>query len=181
MELESEQLKEPRRLDFSKDDFDANGNHYHFSPSLTLTRYREFEKVLPKVAYGSTLHEIYNEDLKIVEEINKGRYVQAGVIISNRANRMYERLQDRITPVVRLCCLFINRDGEDITTIDEKTMEEKATDWEKAGFDYTDFFRLAFNLVNNLVPVFETTSPNTSPEQGGGDAEAESQSRNITE
>lgn len=174
----NEALKEPKHVDFTKDEFTANGVEYYFTPSLTLTRYREFEKVLPQVSYGSTLHEIYNEDLRIVEEMNKGRYIQAGVIVSNRANRIYERLQDRISPVIRLCALFINRKGEDITTIDEKLMQEKANDWEKEGFDYTDFFRLAFNLVDRLVPVFGTTSPNTLEQD---DENSENKTTNTTE
>lgn len=145
--------------------FKANGHEYYISQSLSVRRFREFEKFRFQYGLGIGLVDARKEVIKIFKSLNEGKVADASVTSHNMAN-MIERLdQDKDPVVMKLCALFINRKGEDVTAYDVQVMEEKINDWAEEGYRIEDFFTLASTLSKNFSNDLDEDSENTSQSQ----------------
>ena len=95
---------------------------------------------------------------------NKGKGIEAWNIIINIKEGISHKLENRLDTALHISALFINREAEDITKVDEALFNEKIKDWTKEGFDAMDFFSLASNLVGGFVDALHETSLNTLEE-----------------
>ena len=84
--------------------------------------------------------------------------MDASVLISNLLNSVKNGIEKRTQPYMRLCCLILIREDEDVTIYDEIFQKEKLNDLLKAGVDYRDFFALAMNLIPSLLQVYNEIS-----------------------
>lgn len=157
-------MKELKHLDFNEKSFIANGIKYSWSGSLSLARWQEFEKLQPRLGFGKDFETILKNLNTSIDLANKGKGIEAWNIIINIKSGISYKLENRLDTALHIAGLFINREDEDVTKVDEVLFKEKINDWTKEGFDAMDFFSLASNLVGGFVQALQETSLNTLEE-----------------
>ena len=83
---------------------------------------------------------------------------EAAVILHNIMYGVVS-LEDKDDPALRVCALFIDQEGEDVTVYDEGKMREKIDCWGKEC-DVLPFFQLAASLVPGWMSVYQDFSQN---------------------
>ena len=61
---------------------------------------------------------------------------------------------DNTTAILDYCCLFLNKEGEDIREYNEVNNQIKKADWEAEGIAVLDFFFFAWSGLGNLAKDF---------------------------
>jgi len=145
-----------KRIDFSKKTFTANGVEYHYSDSLSIDRYEEFEKLQVLMGYNLDYEQIFDELKELYKSLNKTDFVKASVTCFNLLDATKRKMDKKVHPALQICGLFINEKGEDSAVLDQKKMEEKINNWKKEGLAMQDFFSLASNLVRGFIKNFNS-------------------------
>ena len=155
-------MDQVKKLEIVNDRFMANGHEYILHKSLSINRFKEFQKKKIEVSLNLRLTEAKREFIKIFNYLNEQKLADASVIAHNMANgiEMLEKLNQ--DPVLLICALFFNRKGEDVRKVDNTLMNEKINDWAEEGYDINDFFYLANTLSGNFIPDFDEDSQPTS-------------------
>lgn len=151
-----------KKIDFEKGSFEANGNMYYVKQSLSVERYRWFEKYQIDFGFGRTYKSIADSLKKAVEFGNKGKSIEAWNIVLNLISAIGQGLDKRQSNAMMLCALFIVTDDEDITKWDEQEQELKIADWNAEGYDVNSFFQLAANLVTGFIDDLQEILSDTS-------------------
>ena len=161
--------KQVKRLDFktiSSEGFETAKAKYYLEQDISVARYRVFEKYQLELAYGMDFETIHHNHANIINLIDKGKTVQAHAELHNMFTKFGHKLENRFDRAIRLCSLFILREGENPAEHDEKIEAEKIRDWEAEGISMNDFFTLAFNLIPGLLEALKTDfQDNLNPEQ----------------
>ena len=164
-------MTELKQIDFSQNSFEASGVTYHVQTSLSVERYRQFEKLQLEFGYGISFKEVFDMHKKAVELANKGKGLEAWNIIFNLMEKVGKEFNRSVHPAMLICSLFLTEKDEDLTKWDEKHAEQKIKNWNDEGYDVNNFFRLASNLVTGYIETLEEVFRNTS--------EAEAKVRNM--
>lgn len=155
---------ELKELNFSENAFVANGTQYFVNSSLSVERFRWFEKYQVNFGFAKDFKSIYAALKKSIELANKGKGVEAW----NQVFNLYEQVGKIVDEeyvfhqAFMICALFINTDGEDLTSWDEAKAQIKINDWNKEGISATSFFQLAANLTSGYIDALEEISQSTS-------------------
>jgi hypothetical protein len=169
-----------KELDIEKTQFDANGVTYYVKPSLSIERFKWYEKYQINFGYGRSFEEIHNALKKSIDLANKGKGVEAWNIIYNLYESAGKELDKRAHQAFYLCALFICTENEDLTKWDETIAEEKIKNWNAEGISSNSFFRVAANLVIGFIDALEPTSQDISEVQNTLNSLAEL-GKNISE
>jgi hypothetical protein len=147
------QLKE---VDFSKRYFECDGRKFYLKDSLSFNRYRELEKVILEFGYSASFLDIFKNLRTAWDHLNNMKLGDAAVTLHNI---MYgiKNLEEKHSPALRICALFIDEEGEDPTVYDEGKMREKIDCWSKE-LSVTPFFQLAASLVPNWINAYKIVS-----------------------
>lgn len=145
---------ETPRLDFEAKTFVANGNKYYYSQNMCIDRFIEFERLQAHVGFGKDFKNIYEKLKEAYGLLNTNKLADAAVIVHNLVNGIAQNLEKRDHPVLQLCALFINREGENVKEFNEDVNAQKIDDWKKEGYAIADFFQLAFNFVEGFIPAY---------------------------
>lgn len=156
------ETKKLKRLPRNKPYFEANGHKYVVSDGLSVERYMKHESLTHDVGFGRTFNDLYRDQVKAYTALNEGRVADAAVIIHNIIRGMKEKIDGRSHPMLMMCALFINREDEDTTIVDEKLMAEKIEDWSREGYAIDDFFSLAWSLVQGASDAYNENLAVTS-------------------
>jgi len=156
---------ELKTLDPEKSQFTANGTEYYIKTSLSVERFKYYEKYQINFGMGRTFDSIATLLSKAVDLANKGKGLEAWNIIVNLRDSIGKDLDKRSHAAFYLCSLFICTEDEDITTWDDAMAEKKIADWNAEGIDSNSFFLLAVNLVNGFMKNFEEISQDISEVQ----------------
>ena len=157
--------KQVKRLDLSKSEFEANGNKYYIEQDITTERYRWFEKYSIELAYGADFETHHKSIGSIINLFNDGKDVQAKSGLYNIYTSLQNRIENRTDRALKLCSIFILREGENPATYEEKIEREKINDWTKEGYAMNDFFTLAFNLIPGLLNALQEDSLSSSEQE----------------
>lgn len=163
-EKENRQLKV---LDITKPTFPANGKIYKIRKSMSFERHRMYEKLQLEVGYGATFIQLYEHVKEIFELCNKMEFAQIAVKSHNILTGI-KNVESRQVPVLKLCALFINAEGEDEQVITEEMIDEKIADWEAEGYDILPFFQLAINSIPGFSLAFKILSQTSLTEKEKG-------------
>jgi len=156
-------VTELKHLDFSASEFMANGTRYLVKGSLSLERYRWYEKYEVSFGFARKFKDIVKELDKSIDLANKGKGLEAWNIIFNLKESIGKnRLDDHWDNGKYMCALFIVTENEDLTEWDEQIANKKINDWNKEGYENDDFFRLAANLVDNYIEIYTEIFQHTS-------------------
>ena len=146
-----------RKLDFEKDKyFECGGRKFYVHDTLSFVRWREMQRINLEFGFSASFIDIYNNLDKAVQEFNKHNYFNMAVIINNIQNGVI-RLDKKDDPAQRICALFINEEGEDITVINDGIIKSKLDCWNKE-LDSLPFFYLASSLVKGWMSAYEKVS-----------------------
>lgn len=155
-------MEELKKLDFEATEFTANGVKYYVKQSLSVERFRWFEKYQVDVGFGRSYKSIADSLKKSVELANKGKGIEAWNIVLNLMQAVGEGLEKRTNNAMLLCALFIVSEDEDLTKWDEQQQTAKIENWNKEGYDVNSFFQLAANLVHGFIDDLEAILSSTS-------------------
>lgn len=141
-----------KELDLFKDKtFTANGHKYTVSSGISLNRYREYEKLEPRLTFGLSFDDIYKLLNKLYELLNKQKFADCAIIAHNLMSGIKDiENENREHPALLMAALIINRDGEDIGIYDEKTQLQKIEDWRKEGYNALPFFTFALSSIQGF-------------------------------
>jgi len=142
--------------------FEANGRKYKVVRSLSVQRWIEFEIAQVELGFGVSFSDMVRTLNKVYADANKGKLADVAVTAYNALNGIKTRMEDRTHPVLKICSLFINYEGEDIGVWSEDLAKEKQTDWMAAGMSMDYFFQFALHAVENLFTVYGEISLSTS-------------------
>jgi len=152
-----------KQIDLNAPSFDANGVTYYIKNSLSVQRYREFEKYQVTFGFAREFKQIYDLLVQSVDLANKGKGLEAWNIVFNLKEQIGKNnLDNRHHNGMYICALFIVTETEDLTTWDEHIADVKIANWNKEGYDVNSFFRLAANLVNGYIDTLDEIFQNTS-------------------
>lgn len=168
MQQATERENQPKRIDFTKQSFMANGNEYFIDDTMSIARYAEYQSISPELGYGLSVPEMFTKVLEIEQNMNNSQFVKASVILNDFANGL-KSINDRTPVALKLCALFINRADEDITIVDKRVMDAKFEDWKKEGLAMLDFFTLAVNTIVGLVELYNKLTQSISEITGASE------------
>lgn len=144
-----------KRLELTQNSFEANGRKYIIHPSLSVKRFEEFEKMQIEVSWGVDFDTLFKKLKEVWEKLDKGKFAEASVVVWNLLKGISRLIEQREHPLLLLCTLFICLEDEDRRDWDEATAKEKIQDWREEGIIVSDFFGLAFNLVQGFTDGYK--------------------------
>ena len=151
-------MKELKKIPLDKGFFEAGGVKFFIKNTLTVERFKQFERLQNHFGFGKSFSDIY-ADLKFAMELaNKGKMVESWNVIVNLRDGIKNNIDEKEHPALLLCTLFAVTENEDLTKWTEEAATEKIALWNKEGYDVNDFFRLAANLVTNFIPILDEIS-----------------------
>ena len=154
-------MSELKRIDLTSGEFTANGVHYTVAQYLSIERYCDFQILEKELGYGFTFEGMYKKFDLIEKEMNKLNFVNVAVLLSD-VKRGILKVHEREPIALKLCALFINADGEDMTVINNDMIDVKIKNWKAEGLAMNDFFTLALNMVSGFIGIYNSLSQSTS-------------------
>lgn len=157
-----------RKLDPETRTFDANGKRYTAVTSLTVERYEAYELYQAEIGIGRTFEEIQggiNKAFELCNEVATGKKVFAEMAVLLHDLSIGCTLVGTTQPhaVLKLCALFLVRDGEDLRTIDDQLVQDKIEDWKAEGIDMGYFFGFALRSIPGFLAAYRAASLSSSP------------------
>ena len=149
-------MNEPKTIDLKiGGSFKANGNTYYITDKISQRRWKEYEKLSPKLTYGIGFEEMFRTLGQAYEALNKMRFTDASVLIHNlMAGVKNVNEEKRIHPSLLMCALVINKEGEDTGIYDEQIQLDKTNDWQTEGYDVIPFFAFALKSINGFREAY---------------------------
>lgn len=140
-------------------EFEANGRKYVLSTMISAERFKEYEKLVPKLTFGLSFQEIYAQLGKLFAHLNKQNFADASVLCHNIMGGI-KKIDDenRVHPALEMAALVINREDEDTRYYDHNLMLEKIQDWQEEGYDMMGFFRFALNITEGFREVLKEST-----------------------
>lgn len=152
---------ELKQIPMDATSFEANGITYHIKSSISIERFKWYEKYQLNFGFGRSFKNIIEALDKSVDLANKGKGLEAWNLIFNLRECVGKDLEKRYHNAFYLCALFMVTDDEDMTQWDETWAEQKIANWNKE-YDPVSFFRIAANLVSGFLDDLEKISQDTS-------------------
>lgn len=161
--------KSTRMLPADTQVFTANGREYRVSRSISFERYEAYELFQVEVGLARTFEQFTDqikEAYSLCNQVATGKPVFADLAVLLRDMLIGTQLVgERQTPaVLKLCALFINREGEDVRWVDDAVVEAKINDWRQEGIDIRFFFAFALNSIPGFIEALRAASLDTSSE-----------------
>jgi hypothetical protein len=142
-----------RTINFDEKHFECGGRKFYIQDSLSFNRYRELQKLNLEFGFSVTFLDHYKHLVELYELLNQTKFADAAVKVHNMIYGT-ATLDDKEAPALRMCALFINETGEDVTVYDKGKMSEKIECWSKE-LDVLPFFQLAVNLVEGWMAAYQ--------------------------
>ena len=123
-------------------EFIANGNKYYISSELSVKRFHEFQLLELEAKMGIPIADIGIHLAEIWKLKNQHRTADADVKLFKLIEGI-EEAKHREHVLLRMCALFINKEGENVKDISEDMISKKIEDC--GEYDVNDFFARALN------------------------------------
>lgn len=130
--------------------FTANGKRYTVSESFAIGRFEMVEQLEEELSTFSDRRSWHDIGLKVMEHINSYRPGEAYTLIYNKiqSDQKNARLNHY---TLRLCCAYINYEGEDVRYLTEEQIKTKLVDWSEESLDMRPFLLFAVSVFNELL------------------------------
>lgn len=136
-------------------EFTANGNKYIIMDKISVGRWKEYEKLVPRLTFGIGFAEMFANLKKLYAALNKQQFADSSVICHNMMSAIKDvDNEKRVHPALMMAALFINREDENPAVYDEKIILEKIEDWTKEGLDISGFFMLSLNSMKGFGDAY---------------------------
>lgn len=156
MELQKIDLTQP---------FKAGDRTYTAKSYMSVQRWMIYEIVQNEMGFGCEFKDIVSTLQKVYDLANKQRFADIAVTVHNQLTAAAQRIEDRLHPVIKMCTLFVNYEGEDERFWTEDLAKEKQRDWEQAGIPAQDLFTLAFKSAPTLTAALSVILDSISKDQ----------------
>jgi len=140
-----------KNINITDNSFVANGNKYLIHSSLSVGRIQQFEKLQARMQNGFSVYEISKKLEEIIKLTNEQKTVQANTKLFVLHESCTNIENDISHPALLMCSLFICKENDDLTSWNESKALENIEDWRIEGYDFKDFFHLAFNLAKDFL------------------------------
>jgi len=152
-------MKTLKVVDFSKKHFECGGRKFYLKDSLSFARYKELQKLNLEFGYSANFHETFKQIRIAWDHLNNLKLGEASVVLHNVMYGVIS-LDEKDDPALRMCALFIDEEGEDVTVYDEGKMSEKIAVWAEEC-DVSPFFQLAASLCPDWISAYQVTIQST--------------------
>ena len=151
-------MKELRTVDTKA--FECGGIKWTLSDKPSFARYAKLQELNIEFTFSQSVIDFY-KGLELVEKsMNKTEFVKASSQLYNLKRGVAEI--DKKQPVAfRMCALFINQEGEDLTDASDELMSRKVEIWAKE-LDCTPFFHLAASICREWIAAYNSFSRSSS-------------------
>lgn len=140
-----------QKLELGTKSFIANGKKYVVSETISIARFKQYEKLVPRLTFGLDFNQIFANLKLAYEALNKQQFANSSVILHNLMNGISKVEEDnRVNPALLMASLMINRENEDVTIYDEKIALDKINDWQVEGLDMMGFFQFSLTCINGF-------------------------------
>lgn len=153
-------MTELKRIDLNASSFECNGKTYYIHSGLSIERFCEYQILEKEAGMSTNFKSLFNHVKAAYEDLNQMKVADASVKLHNIMSGV-ARLEEREPTLLKICALFMNVEGEDITIINNDIVMRKIEDWKKE-YDVRDFFSFALATVNGFTEIYETASKITS-------------------
>jgi hypothetical protein len=150
----------PKRIDFEKGSFTANGTDYFIEGSLSAGRYCEFLVMEKEFSYGLTTQALHDKIEELIVLWKKDEFKAA--VMLNDMQRGVLKVTERQPAALKICALFINAKGEDRAVFTNEMLDRKLNDWKAENIAMEDFFSVASNSVNGFLQIYAKLTRNIS-------------------
>lgn len=148
-------INEPKAIALKERTFMANGNQYYIAEKISIDRWKEYEKLVPRLTYGVGFNEMQNALLKAYNALNSQKFADASVIIHNIMSGIKDADDEkRVPPGLMMCALIMNKEGENVGVFDEQIMLSKIEDWRAEGLDILSFFAWALTSITGFRETY---------------------------
>lgn len=137
--------------------FTANGVEYHIESSMSFDRYKMYQKLQVECGYDVSFYGMFEGLKKLYELQNAGKLADAAVLTHNLLTGL-SNIDKRQIPVLEMCALFINVEGEDRRQITQELVDKKIDDWRKEGIAIEYFFTLAISTMQGYKSAYKEVS-----------------------
>ena len=136
-------MDKEKRIGLNDNSFQAGGKKYIIHSTVNIERYRHMEELQVRAAFGQNYAQFHAGFLRIVDLKNKGKQFEADIALNNMMQGTARAINKQHNPLLLIATLFCCTQGEDRTTWDEETANEKIEIWSKEGYPVEDFFGLS--------------------------------------
>lgn len=140
--------------------FDCGGVTWTVSNQISFKRFRKLQELLIEFGFSATVKDIFIGLNKSWEYLNKLKLAEASVIIHNLMNGVKD-MEVKTDISLRICALFINKEGEDLSDDSDALIEGKVNAWNKE-LDAAPFFHFAANLSRDWIAAYNVFTRSTS-------------------
>lgn len=159
---------EPKTIDWSEKQFQANGKTYYYTNKLSIRRYKEFERLAPKVVFDSTTSELAGTLLEIFQAVTTGNEIlkslhKVAELSYNQLHRTKENFEEKEPAVLWFCTLFLCLENEDTGVWNKALAQKKINDWEAENIAIESFFLLSISTIPKLTERLKSISKIEKP------------------
>jgi hypothetical protein len=156
-----------KKIPHDATEFTASGQRYRRLMSLSIDRYEAYELLQVEIGMGRTFEQFndeVNRAYELCNEVATGKKVFADLAVLLRDLSIGCSLlgQQQHHAVLKMCALFLVRDGEDLRTIDDQMIKDKIDDWRNEGIDMGYFFTFALLSIPGFLAAYKAVSQTTS-------------------
>lgn len=167
--------------------FEASGTKYRVARSVSMDRWEAYELLSVEVGLGRSFAQIMQglrEAYDLTNQVASGKPVFADLAVLLRDMLMGAASvnEGHAHPVLKMCCLFINYEGEDVRTINDEIIAKKLDDWRNEGIDMGFFFDFALRSIPGFLDAYKAVTRGTlSGQKKEQETEGASTSRSASE
>ena len=167
--------------------FEASGTKYRVARSVSMDRWEAYELLSVEVGLGRSFAQIMQglrEAYDLTNQVASGKPVFADLAVLLRDLLMGAASvnEGHAHPVLKMCCLFINYEGEDVRTITDEIIAKKLDDWRNEGIDMGFFFGFALRSIPGFLDAYKAVTRGTlSGQKKEQETEGASTSRSASE
>lgn len=150
-------INEPKAISLKDRSFTANGKKYWIADKISVDRWKQYEKLVPRLTYSTDFKQLHANLTKAFQLLNKPspEPLNAGIIIHNILNGIKDADDEKNVPSgLLMCTLVMNREGEDTSVFDEQIAQDKINDWREEGLDILSFFAWAMQSINGFRETY---------------------------
>ena len=152
-----------------------------------MDRWEAYELLSVEVGLGRSFAQIMQglrEAYDLTNQVASGKPVFADLAVLLRDMLMGAASvnEGHAHPVLKMCCLFINYEGEDVRTINDEIIAKKLDDWRNEGIDMGYFFDFALRSIPGFLDAYKAVTRGTlSGQKKEQETEGASTSRSASE
>ena len=155
-------MSELRTVDINS--FECGGRKFVLSNKPSFARYAKLQELNIEFTFSQSVMDVFKGLDQIEHHLNKTEFVKAASVLYN-LKRGVSEIDKKYPVAFRMCALFINEAGEDLTDASDELISTKVDVWAKE-LDCTPFFHLAASICREWIAAYNLYSQSSSESEG---------------